>query len=184
MNSLEPAIYYCENNHLYNYPFILRYSDGTETTIDFYFHEEDYPNQSVMLADRMVTIVSELLKTAMPYYTELQEICLVEPDLSDENADAISKRIEELLEVLYYFCKLIFSKYEVLNHALESGIVEEGQIQPIQKHIWADFWEDLMQNFELLPDYFPEHQQYKIRSSKSLFDKLEVVKCVEECCQH
>ena len=180
MTTIEPSIFYCESNHLYNYPFILRFSNETELSIDFYFHEEDYSDASMMLIARTRHIADELLQIILNYYIELQEICLIEPDIKAPNAAEITKRIEELLEMMYYLTTTLLKQYTIIESAITKGKTDE----PLDRKRYAEFYEELLENFELLEDYYPLKEAYKLRSFKSLFLKLDKVNCVEPCCSH
>lgn len=154
INVISPIIYYDESKSLYNFPFILKFTN-LEVNIDFYFHEEDYKNQQEMIVDRNKSTSESIVENyIIEQFIALQTICLLEKE-KVEYLDVLNKEIGDRLSIIYY----LFIIVRGLNNS--ESILKLKNIR-----------EELLEIFILLDDYYIGTKKPELYRHKDKFETL------------
>ena len=141
---LESVIFYDKEQNLYNFPFKIQYNNHEEI-IDFYFNENEYPDQDSMLHTRIDHCSKKLFNHFMSGFEKLQEICL------DDSIEANNKSVDtvnNLLDILWN----LFTVFLKIHCNLDVNIR------------LSELYDELLEMFLLLEDY------YTIERKKELYD--------------
>ena len=153
MNLVPSTIYYDPDTKKYNFPFVVQYQNKTES-IDFYFTENSYNNQEEMLVDRIQNCSYPLFTKFTSVFEHIQELCL-DDDLTE--CDQTADQFDESLQHVYHFFVLFYSIHcpQDLLHGLHER------------------YDELLEMFILLEDYYPENRKKQLNVWKKMFITLE-----------
>lgn len=153
MDFTNSVIYYDKEKQLYNFPFVVKFTD-VEKSIDFFFTQNDFNNQEEMVQCRINYCSRELFKILMKYFESLQVICL--NDSNEPNNNTVEE-INSLLSIIYQLLliiKKVHSSPDVYQSCMELN-------------------DELLEMFLLLEDYYTIERKQELYEWKHKFMNLE-----------
>jgi hypothetical protein len=153
MEFTDSVIYYDNEKQLYNFPFVVKFTD-MEKSIDFFFSQNDFDNQEEMSRCRINHCSRELFRILMKYFESLQVICLED---SNEPNDSTVGEINSLLAV-------IFNLLLIIKNIHSSSDVYQSCL---------DLNDELLEMFLLLEDYYTVEKKQELYEWKHKFMNVE-----------
>ena len=153
MEFTNSVIYYDKEKQLYNFPFIVQFTNEKKV-IDFFFTKHNYHNQEEMIRDRIDYCSKELFRQITRYFELLQVICLDDSiEASNESVDRINAILGTILN-LFMIVKNIHSADVVYN----SGM---------------NLYDELLEMFLLMEDYYTIERKQELYEWKKKFMSFE-----------
>jgi hypothetical protein len=152
MNSISSVIYYDKEKQLYNFPFVIKYKN-IENSIDFFFKQEEFKNQEDMVRERIFYCSKQLFTQFMTQFESLQEICL---DETIEANDKSVQNINNILNILIFY----FNLFESIH------------CHPNVTSRLYEIYDELLEMFLLLDDYYPNDKKNELFIWKNKFINL------------
>ncbi len=161
MKNLEGVIYYDKQKELYNFPYILEFTNE-KIELDYIFHSDNFKNEKEMLLDRDIEVSKQILdKYFMKQFEILQEICL---EQTDNNNNELMDEITERLDILYYLFVLI--------NKLNKDKVVKKEENSVLDVVWS-MYDELLEMFILLEDLYSGVRKLEIIERKKKYLELE-----------
>jgi hypothetical protein len=153
MNFIDSVIYYDKEKQLYNFPFIVQFTNEKKV-IDFFFTKNDYHNQEEMIRDRIDYCSKELFRQITRYFESLQIICL------DDSIEANNESVDRINGILGTILNLFM-------------IVKNIHSADVVYHSGMNLYDELLEMFLLMEDYYTVERKQELYEWKKKFMNFE-----------
>jgi hypothetical protein len=153
MNFIDSVIYYDKEKQLYNFPFIVEFTNEKKV-IDFFFTKNDYHNQEEMIRDRIDYCSKELFRQITRYFESLQIICL------DDSIEANNESVDRINGIL----GTILNLFMIVKNIHSSDVVY---------HSGMNLYDELLEMFLLMEDYYTVERKQELYEWKKKFMSFE-----------
>jgi hypothetical protein len=153
MNFIDSVIYYDKEKQLYNFPFVVQFTNEKKV-IDFFFTKNDYHNQEEMIRDRIDYCSKELFRQITRYFESLQIICL------DDSIEASNESVDRINAILGTILNLFM-------------IVKNIHSADVVYHSGMNLYDELLEMFLLMEDYYTVERKQELYEWKKKFMSFE-----------
>ncbi len=153
MNFIDSVIYYDKEKQLYNFPFIVQFTNEKKV-IDFFFTKNDYHNQEEMIRERIDYCSKELFRQITRYFESLQVICL------DDSIEANNESVDRINGILGTILNLFM-------------IVKNIHSADVVYHSGMNLYDELLEMFLLMEDYYTVERKQELYEWKKKFMSFE-----------
>jgi hypothetical protein len=153
MNFTDSVIYYDKEKQLYNFPFIVQFTNEKKS-IDFFFTQNDYDNQEEMVKHRIDYCSRELFRQINRYFESLQVICL------DDSIEANNESVDRINSIL----DVIWNLFMTIKNIHASSDVTDSSM---------NLYDELLEMFLLMEDYYTIERKQELYEWKKKFMTLE-----------
>ena len=153
MNFTDSVIYYDKEKQLYNFPFIVQFTNEKKS-IDFFFTQNDYYNQEEMVKHRIDYCSRELFRQINRYFESLQVICL------DDSIEANNESVDRINSIL----DVIWNLFMTIKNIHASSDVTDSSM---------NLYDELLEMFLLMEDYYTIERKQELYEWKKKFMTLE-----------
>jgi hypothetical protein len=153
MNFIDSVIYYDKEKQLYNFPFIVQFTNEKKV-IDFFFTKNDYHDQEEMIRERIDYCSKELFRQITRYFESLQVICL------DDSIEANNESVDRINGILGTILNLFM-------------IVKNIHSADVVYHSGMNLYDELLEMFLLMEDYYTVERKQELYEWKKKFMSFE-----------
>jgi hypothetical protein len=153
MNFTDSVIYYDEERQLYNFPFVVQFTNERKS-IDFFFTKNDYHNQEEMSRHRIDYCSKELFRQITRYFESLQVICL------DDSIEANNESVDRINGILSIIWNLFMT---IKNIHISTDLTDSSM----------NLYDELLEMFLLMEDYYTIERKQELFEWKKKFMNLE-----------
>jgi hypothetical protein len=153
MEFTNSVIYYDKEKQLYNFPFVVEFTNEKKS-IDFFFTQNDYHNQEEMIRHRIEYCSKELFRQITRYFESLQVICL------DDSIEANNESVDRINGIL----NIIWNLFMVIKNI---------HIETVVFTSFMNLHDELLEMFLLMEDYYTIERKQELYEWKKKFMSFE-----------